>query len=465
MASVAINLAESGWQVSGSDSQFYPPMGSLLKSSKLTLQCGYTPDNLPKSGLVVVGNAISRGNPELEAALNRNLTLVSLPELLRYQYLPNNKTIVIAGTHGKTTTSSLAAHVLRQLSLDPGWMIGGEPVDLPQSCHLGRGGYFVIEGDEYDTAWFDKRPKFLLYNPYYAILTSIEFDHSDIYPDVAAIEDAFRRFVRLLPEVGRLICNGDDDRVLRIAAEARCPVITYGFGAGCDWRIDDLSVSGSEVTRGRVSYKREVVEFSLNLAGRHNIMNAVAVLILAYELGLPVEEVTRALAEFHGVARRLEKFAESGGVVCYDDFAHHPTAIKTTIEAVRKRHPESRIWALFEPRSNTMVKNYFERELTEALSVADIVMIAPIHRPERIPASERLNLDGVEAALRKLGREAHGGISIDSIFNHIQDNVSAGDVILLMSNGSFGGLKDQIRRLLSGGQLQDTTVREINNNG
>lgn len=445
MAAVAIDMAREGFRVTGSDSQFYPPMSDLLRPSQVGLSHQFDPSNLPQIGLIVVGNAVSRGNVELEEALNLNLPLISLPELIRYHYLPGKRSLVVTGTHGKTTTTSMATHVYRTLGLEPGWMIGGDPVDLPFSCFKGDGDCFVIEGDEYDTAWFDKRPKFLLYRPYYAILTSIEFDHSDIYANIGEIEAVFRRFVGLLPASGSLVCYGDNGLVKEVTGSTRAKVITYGTTESCDWRIDDVTSEGASGAVGKVtSPDGRGYDLRLNVSGTHNLLNGLAVLAHAVEAGLDALEVLRALGSFQGVARRLQKIAEGGGVILYDDFAHHPTAIKTTLEAVRHRHPGATIKALFEPRSNTMVRNYFQRELEEALSIADRVMLGPLHRRDKIPPEQRLDVEKLVGNLKIKGIETTALDSLEGAADNIIDSLKPGDVVVAMSNGSFGGLTGEL---------------------
>lgn len=451
MAAVATEMARQGWRVTGSDNQFYPPMSDLLIDSDVSIFRQFDPLNLPEGGLIVVGNAVSRGNVELEAALNDNLQLISLPELIRYYYLPGRKSLVVTGTHGKTTTTSMAAHVYRALGRDPGWMIGGDPVDLPYSCHQGGGDIFAIEGDEYDTAWFDKRPKFLHYRPYYAILTSIEFDHSDIYANIGEIEAVFRRFVSLLPENGFVVCCGDDRLVMSVSGSARCKVITYGSGESNRWQVTDITPEGVPGSVGLVKFPSgESKEMRLIVAGTHNLWNGLAVLAQAVESGHDAAAVLQALGSFKGVARRLQKLAEGGGIVLYDDFAHHPTAIRTTLLAVRRRHPGSRILALFEPRSNTMVRNYFQKELEQALSIADKVVLGPLHRREKIPSEQRLDLEQLIQVLQQNGVEAVALESLDRASEKVCRLFKTGDVVVIMSNGSFGGLTGEVASYISG---------------
>jgi UDP-N-acetylmuramate: L-alanyl-gamma-D-glutamyl-meso-diaminopimelate ligase len=444
MAAVAIDLSQRGWKITGSDAQFYPPMGDLLASSTLTTFRGYHPDNLPSAGLVIVGNAISRGNIELEAALNRNLTLCSLAEFIRLFYLPGKKSLVVSGTHGKTTTTSMLAFVLRELGSDPGWMIGGDPVDLPGPCYRGDGAYFAIEGDEYDTAWFDKRPKFFLYRPYHAILTSVEFDHSDIYPDLDAVTDVFSRMAGMLPEEGTLVVCGDESLPIEIARKSRSKVISYGTSDRCDrWLVDQTEMGTNSATALLHGFGDTPRKLALSLCGRHNLLNALSVVCMAEVLNFDLDDAISALSRFRGVARRLQLKANRNGIALLDDFAHHPTAISLTLQTVRKSHPSARVWAVFEPRSNTMVKNYFQVELENALAHADRVTLGPIHRLDKIESSVRLDVARICRSLTGKGIPASQLSTLETAsFEKEFSDIREGDVIVVMSNGAFGGIID-----------------------
>lgn len=434
MASVAVELHRAGFAVSGSDSAFYPPMGDFLRREGLKTFAGYDPDNLPDNGLTVIGNAISRGNPELEAVLNARLPYISLPELISRRYLSHRKSIVIAGTHGKTTTTAMTAHILRSNGRDPGWMIGGMPVDLPFPCNMGSGNEFVIEGDEYDSVYYDKRAKFLHYQPNHAVLSGIEFDHADIFPDIEAIETTFTRFVRLIPANGSLTVNQDNDLAGRVASKALCRVITCGSGPDCQWRLDYESRVVKAIDNSRH-------KLTLRLPGKHNYMNALTAVALAYQIGVSIDDSIEALADFRGVGRRLEKVIETDKIVLYDDFAHHPTEIRASIQAIKEHYPGWRIWAVIEPRSNTLVRNIFERELAEALSNADVALLGSLHRKDRIPMESRLNREHVVDTISQNGNLATAADDASSIVEFVRKNASEKDVIILMSNGNFGGLR------------------------
>jgi len=501
MASVAAELHHAGFDVTGSDTGFYPPMGDFLREQGLKTLEGFDPDHLPEDGLIVVGNAVSRGNPELEAALDRGLPLISLPELIARRYLASQagtlalpcirRSVVVTGTHGKTTITTMLAHILREAGHNPGWLVGGIPLDLPVPCYFGQGGEFVIEGDEYDVVYYDKRPKFLHYRPYYAVLNSVEFDHADIYPDLNAIELQFRRFVRLIPKSGCLIVYGDNQLAMSIAENALCKVVTFGTRAKCDWQLTDYEFTSSQVCMFTSSKIRSAKNLELTMLGKHNYLNALAAIATAYELGVNVTDAIEAMLNFRGVARRLELVIQAGVDCCqpsvidssgdttertvnrigltadkggltaenegltaentitlYDDFAHHPTAIKATLSAVRQGHPDQRIWALFEPRSNTMVRRIFINELIDALQLADHVILGPIHRADSIPYENRLNRDEIIHELQTCGVNAYAGKEINDIVQYIQDNIEPNDVIVIMSNGSFGGMRDRLKEVI-----------------
>ncbi len=442
MASVAAELHRAGFDVSGSDTGFYPPMGTFLREQGVQTLEGFDPAHLPEHGLIVVGNAVSRGNIELEAALNCGLPLISLSELIARRHIGRRKSAVVTGTHGKTTTTSMLAHILRSAGREPGWLIGGIPQDLPAPCALGKGNEFVIEGDEYDVVYYDKRPKFLLYKPYYAIINGIEFDHADIYFDLAAIELQFRRFVRLIPKNGCLVVNGDDELALSVSEEAFCKVITFGAGETCDWRYKKVSNSVNDY---ELVTKDETIDISISLPGEHNLKNGVAAVALATEIGVRKDIALRVLANFKGVARRLELVVDTKRLLIYDDFAHHPTAIKETLMAVRQKHPDHRLWAVLEPRSNTMVRNFHSKEITDALSLADRAIIGKLHRLDTVPNHQRLDRNSIQSELEFVGVETFSNDDVEEIVEFIESNLTGKDVLVIMSNGGFDGLREILR--------------------
>jgi len=445
MASLAGMLAAQGCQVTGSDTDVYPPASDLLRAAKIEWKKGFREENFdPRPDWVVIGNALSRGNPEVECILDRKIPYRSLPQVIEDRFLPDRHVIVVSGTHGKTTTTSLVAWILHSAGRRPDFLVGGLVEDFGSSYGLGGGEEFVIEGDEYDSAFFDKAPKFLHYHPDDLVITSLEFDHADIYPDLAAIELQFERLVDLMPRRGRIVIWGESDAVREAAAGACCPVESYGLGAGCDWKATDLEF-GERQTRFRASYRgKEVGSFEMRLAGRHNVSNALAAIAIATGRGVSPAEIREALGEFRGVRRRLESRGEPRGVLVVDDFAHHPTAIRETIAAARSRWPGRRIWAAFEPRSNTMRRNLLENELADALATADAAIIGPVNRPHLLGAEERLNPARVAARIEHAGRQAWAFDSAARIAEFIGAEARSGDLVLVLSNGSFDGLCEKL---------------------
>lgn len=443
MASVAAELHRAGFEVTGSDTGFYPPMGTFLEEQGVKTLQGFDPSHLPEHGLIVVGNAVSRGNVELEAALNRGLPLISLSELVARRHIGRRKSAVVTGTHGKTTTTSMLAHILRSAGREPGWMIGGIPQDLPVPCALGKGKEFVIEGDEYDVVYYDKRPKFMLYRPFYAIINGIEFDHADIYQNLDAIELQFRRFVRLIPKNGCLIVNGDDELAMSISEEAFCKVITFGVSENCDWRLKSIEKSTGKY---ELVTEDETSDISLHLPGVHNLKNGVAAIALACEIGVKREVALMVLANFRGVSRRLELVVDSNKLKIYDDFAHHPTAIKETLSALKLNHPNSTLWAILEPRSNTMVRNFHSKEITEALSIAGRVIIGKLHRLDSVPSHQRLDRNVIQSDLESAGVGTFSSDNVDDIVDFFIQNRTGKDVIVIMSNGGFDGIREKLKK-------------------
>jgi len=435
---------EAGWEVRGSDQPLYPPTSDMVAALGVPVAVGYAAENLDwDPDVVVLGNVLSRGHPEVEAVLERRMRYVSLPEWLKDVVLRPRRPVVIAGTHGKTTTTALTAYALDRAGLSPGYLIGGQPLDFAHSAHLGpEGAPFVIEGDEYDTAFFDKRAKFFHYVPEIAVVTSIEFDHGDIYKDLAEIERAFQLMLRQIPKNGWLLVCADDPGAAALAKHAFCQVASYGLSPSADWRGQSNGVGGHDVLT--VShFDQKWTEFAPPLAGRHNILNTIAAVAVAGILGADPAAIESAMPQFQGVKRRLEVFLEAWGMTFVDDFAHHPTAIRETLAAARGRWPGRRIWALFEPRSNTVVTNRFQREITDALALADRVGVGPIYRVEKIPTETRLDRDAVVNELRARGVEARYADRVEELVDDVTEYGRDGDVILIMSNGAFGGIYGQ----------------------
>ncbi len=456
MASLAGMLKEKGFRVTGSDANVYPPMSTQLSSLGIGLFSPYAAENIPADAdLVIVGNAVSRDNPEAQEAVRRGLPVLSFPQAVVEYFFPGKESIVVAGTHGKTTATSLLAWSLFVLGADPSFLVGGVPKNFPVSYRVGGGRHFVIEGDEYDTAYFDKGPKFLHYRPRIALLTSIEFDHADIYRDLSHLKESFRKLVRILPPDGLLIASADYPAVIEVAGEAACPVCFYVVGSDTavptgnrSWRIR-LEEETEGYSRFRMHGADGEYKFRLRLPGRHNAGNAAAAALALFELGYPAGRVADAYSRFEGVRRRQEVVGEYGGILLIDDFAHHPTAIRETIRAIRARYAGRPVTAVFEPRSNTSRRNVFQREFAEALSGADSVILAGVFGAERIPAGERLDPDGVVASVREAGRIAEYIGDVDRIVAHLSRTSRTGDVILIMSNGGFGGIQGKLADALA----------------
>ena len=436
---------EAGWEVRGSDNPLYPPTSDMVAALGVPVYEGYAASNLDwNPDVVLLGNALSRGNAEVEAALSRRMRFASLPEWLKEHVLRTRRSVAICGTHGKTTTTALTAHVLQACGLDPGYLIGGQPLGFAHSARLGpEGAPFVIEGDEYDTAFFDKRAKFLHYLPEIAVVTSVEFDHGDIYHDLAEIELAFQRMLRQIPREGWLLCCADN-HAQSLRGHAFSNVATYGFAEDADWRGVVATDDGTR--RVKVLHKGEpwgVIEPSLS--GRYNVQNTLAAVAVAALLGASPGTVAQGVRSFPGVKRRLEVFLEHNGVTFVDDFAHHPTAIRETIGAARERWPKSRLVVLFEPRSNTTVTRVFQGEMEEAFLKADGVWLGPIYRGDRIPEEERLDRDRLTQALRREGVVAAYSEGVSDMADAVWKDARPGDVVLILSNGAFGGVYNIFR--------------------
>ncbi len=440
MGAVASAMKQRGFTVTGSDANVYPPMSDFLRGQGITISEGYREENIPEdTDVVVIGNAISRGNPEAEAALDRKLLYHSLPEVMKEHFLRGKRNFVISGTHGKTTTASMLAWIFRHAGRDPGFMIGGLPKNL------GRGAYFsdspinVLEGDEYDTAFFDKRSKFLHYLPECVVVNNIEFDHADIYNSLDEIKLTFRRLLNIVPRGGMAYVNGDEANVLEVAAGAPCPVTTVGFGEACGLRIAAVNYE-----KDRSSFTLGGVEYGVPMAGEFNVRNAAMAVAAATFAGLGVEEIRGALAEFGGVARRQEFRGEAGGIKVIDDFAHHPTAIRLAVRSLRQSYPGARLWVLFEPRSNTTRRAVFQTELAEALASADFTLIPCIQGLHKIPENDRLDPEKLSADIARLGGNGRYLPDVDAIVSLVVEEAREGDVVAVLSNGGFGGIHGKL---------------------
>jgi UDP-N-acetylmuramate: L-alanyl-gamma-D-glutamyl-meso-diaminopimelate ligase len=449
MASLAGLLRAQGHEVTGSDQDVYPPMSTQLEALGIPILSPYAETNVPADvDLVVIGNALSRGNPEVEAVLDRRLPYTSLPALVAEEFLRPRRSLVVAGTHGKTTTTSLLAFLLDRAGLEPSFLIGGVPVDFGRSYRLAGGRHFVIEGDEYDCAFFDKRPKFVHYLPTTAIVGNVEFDHADIYPDLAAVELAFVRFLQVIPRGGLLVAGTESPSLQGILKHARCRVETFGLQAEADWRAVDVR-SGPDGARFRLLRTGlDLGEFALRMGGEHNVRNALAALAVAAEEGVEPAAAREALAAFQGVKRRLEARGSARGVTVYDDFAHHPTAVAATLQALRALGGGGRLVAVFEPRSYTSRTRVFEHDFARAFTLADQVYVAAAHLPGKVPEGQRLSEADLVAAIAREGGHAAFEPTVDGIVAALAAELRPGDRVAILSNGGFGGIHDKLLRAL-----------------
>jgi UDP-N-acetylmuramate: L-alanyl-gamma-D-glutamyl-meso-diaminopimelate ligase len=453
MAPLAGMLREHGFRVTGSDSGVYPPASTLLESLGISFYNTFDAAHLEASpDLVVVGNIIARGNPELEEVLDRKIPYRSLPEILEEVFLPGRHSIVVSGTHGKTTTTAMLAWIFHSAGKRPNFLVGGVAENFGKSYGLGGGEEFVLEGDEYETAFWDRGPKFFHYHPDDLVITSLEFDHADIYADFETYELAFRRLVNLVPRKGRVILWGDTNEsgpaLRRAVAKAFCPVETYGFAADNDWIARDVAGEG-EMTRFALSYRgKPFGEFALSATGRHNVLNAMAAIGVARGRGIGIDALGKALSTFRSVRRRMDVKGEHSGVLVVDDFAHHPTAVRATIEAARSRWPNRRLWAVLEPRSNSMRRKVFQESLPKALALADRVVLGGVFRAQQLGDENRLDPETVAASVRELGREARAFAGSDAIADYLSAEAREGDLLLIMSNGSFDGLCEKLLKKL-----------------
>jgi UDP-N-acetylmuramate: L-alanyl-gamma-D-glutamyl-meso-diaminopimelate ligase len=444
MATLAALLKSRGYDVRGSDQNVYPPMSDFLLQQGITTLQGYSADHITADiDLVVVGNAVSRGNAELEEVLDRKIRYCSLPEAVRDHFLWGARSVVITGTHGKTTTTSLAGWLLAHGGADPSVFIGGIAENFESSYRIGGGREFVIEGDEYDSAFFDKTAKFLKYLPDIAVVNNIEFDHADIYPDLDAIRLAFRRFVNLVPRRGLLLLGADNADALALKGQARCRVETFGLSDGADWQAHDLQISASSTTFGVRRDRQTIGTFEVPLLGAYNVRNALAAIAVGAAVGIPTHALADGLRKFRGVRRRLQHRGTASGVAVYDDFAHHPTAIGETLEGVRSAYPERRIWAIFEPRSATSCRRIFHSDFVRALSKADRVILPAVFR-STLPEGERLSAEALIEDLRTAGVDARYIPDTSEIVRAVAKDAQNGDLVIVMSNGGFDDIHQKI---------------------
>jgi UDP-N-acetylmuramate: L-alanyl-gamma-D-glutamyl-meso-diaminopimelate ligase len=453
MASLAGMLQDRGFRVTGSDAASYPPMSTFLESLGIPVAQPFAEANLgshsdARPDLVVVGNALSRGNVELERLLDERIPFCSLPQILHDEFLVGKDVLVVAGTHGKTTTTSMLAWIFETAGLQPSFLIGGIAENFGRSFGLGEGKHFILEGDEYDTAFFDKGPKFMHYFPDSVILTSVEFDHADIYKDLDAVETAFKRLVNLVPRRGRIVAFDSGASIDRCLQKAFCPVERYGASDRSGWRIANLKLDEDGAKWSVLRDGSAWADFEFPLGGEYNVWNATAAAALAANYGIPKDVIAQALASFRSVKRRLEVKAEVNGTTIIDDFAHHPTAIEQTIRALRARYPQSRLWVVLEPRSNTMRRNVLQDALARSLALADQIVIAAIFKSEAIPEAERLDLNRVVGDIQKRGKAARIFADADAIVNAIAPELRERDVVAILSNGGFGGIYEKLPQRL-----------------
>jgi UDP-N-acetylmuramate: L-alanyl-gamma-D-glutamyl-meso-diaminopimelate ligase len=445
MASLAGLLKQRGFHVTGSDAAAYPPMSDLLRSMSIPIAEPYAESNLkPRPSFVVVGNAISRGNVELEYILDNHIPFKSLPQVLHESFLRGRESLVVAGTHGKTTTTSMLAWIFQVAGKDPSFLVGGVAENFGTSFALRQSKHFILEGDEYDTAFFDKGPKFLHYFPDSVILTSVEFDHADIYKDLDAVKTAFKRLINLVPRSGYIVAYDNSANVDECISRAFSKVERYGMREGSEWRITDLNFDPAETSWNVLRRGQPWANLSISLAGEYNVLNATAAAAMAAHYEIPVEAIAEALTTFKSVKRRLEVKAEVAGVTIIDDFAHHPTAIGETLKALRTRYKGRRLWAVLEPRSNTLRRNVFFKELAASLGIADEIVVASVFKAEAIPEDERLSTAALIKELRKQKRAARECKDADAIVESITPELREGDVVAILSNGGFGGIYEKL---------------------
>ncbi|MBE2181722.1 MAG: UDP-N-acetylmuramate:L-alanyl-gamma-D-glutamyl-meso-diaminopimelate ligase [Chthoniobacterales bacterium] len=444
MGSLAAALRDRGVEVTGSDENVYPPMSTFLHGKGVSITAGFDAKNLPADAdFVVIGNAMRRGNPEVEAVLNRKLLYYSLPEALKMFFLRGRHNLVVTGTHGKTTTTSLLAWIFESAGLAPSWLIGGIPTNLGQGCRLGDSKYFILEGDEYDTAFFDKRSKFVHYLPELLIVNNIEFDHADIFRDLEDVMTSFRRLLQIVPGEGMVLLNGDDPNCRALAASCPAPLVEVGFSQNAANHIRDV-----ELGRESSAFTLFGGRFEIPMIGEFNVRNAAMAASAAHFYSVPMDEIRKALRTFAGIRRRQEVRGEAGGVVVVDDFGHHPTAIAQTLDGLAVKYPGARLWAVFEPRSNTTRRAVFQDVLPQAFAGAHGVVLAKVARMEQLPENERLNPERVVADLRRAGKEAFYEPDVPAIVGRIAGLARPGDVVVVFSNGGFDNIHTKLLEAL-----------------
>lgn len=450
MASLAGLFRSQGFVVSGSDMNFYPPMSDQLKALQIECFQGYSSDHIVKArpDFVIVGNVVSRDNPEVLKVQEEKIPYTSMPRAIGSRVIGNRQSVVISGTHGKTTTTSLMAWVLEYLNLKPGFMIGGIAKNFARSFEVGEGDYFVIEGDEYDTAFFDKVPKFIHYRPSFAVITSIEFDHADIYKDLEEIKKAFLRLIHLVPKDGLIVYHGEDANIKSLIGQACCKCISYGF--------HNTQVKAKVIAEDEAGIKFQVFfeskflgEFALPLSGSHNVLNALSVIALSFELGLDMEKIKEAFLAFKGVKRRGEVIGEPRGITVVEDFAHHPTAVRETLLGLKKKYKERKLVAVFEPRSASSRRRVFQKDYVKAFSSADEVVLAEAFDQSKINEADRFSSSELCRDLESAKTPARSFVSTQHIVDYLADVLRPEDVVVIMSNGGFDGIYQKLIDRLS----------------
>ena len=440
MGSVAAAMHAKGFTVTGSDENVYPPMSTFLERQGIQIFPGYKAQNIPETAeVIVVGNAISRGNEEAEAALDRKLLYVSLPEILKDHFLRGRRNLVVSGTHGKTTTSSILAWILKSAGVDPSYMIGGIPRNLGQGATFTDSDFVVLEGDEYDTAFFDKRSKFLHYLPEVVVINNIEFDHADIYNSLDEIKLTFKRLLNIVPRNGMAFVNGDCVNTMDVVSDGPAPITTVGLGSECDLQITDIDYG-----RENTSFVLDGVHYVLPMAGEFNVRNAAMAICTASFSGFSADQIRQGLASFEGIARRQEVRGIAGGVRVIDDFAHHPTAIGLAVDSLRQQYPDSRLWVIFEPRSNTTRRNVFQDDLANALSKADLVVVPAVPDPEKVAEQDRLDPHKLVSDIQASGTSCWYLETVDEIVAQVVSESREGDTVAVLSNGGFGGIHQKL---------------------
>lgn len=445
MGTFAVALAKSGFEVTGSDLKLYEPMKGVLEKNKVQVIEGYEPTTVDRLSpeLVVIGNVTRRDNPEVKAWLSKGVKFVSFPEAVRTFLIQDKTSIVCAGTHGKTTTTSWISFLLKELGKDPSYLIGGVPRDLDSGCALTSSDLFVVEGDEYDSAFFDKGPKFLHYAPHFLILSSIEFDHADIYKDLDHVRSSFEKLVALLPGDGLCIARFDDPVVMQVASGALCPVQTFGIGTGAMWRIGKIEETEKGIEFEVLYRNRTLGTFKTQMFGEHNLVNLLSGMVVAVNLGLPMEKVRGVVERFRGAKRRQEILMEKP-ILLIDDFAHHPTEVAATLSAVRKRYSGRKIWAFFEPRSATARRKVHQDEYVKAFDSADVVCINSPFRSSELAEQDRFSSELLASEIKETGKFAQNFTSVSDILDFSLPQIKENDVVVVMSNGEFDKIQEKL---------------------